>query len=350
MLGLYIHVPFCDGKCPYCDFYSSRGSEAQMDAYVFAIERSLFDWGKRLSAPEVDTVYFGGGTPSLLGAKRLSTLLAAAKEAFRVAGDAEITVECNPRSSSGDFFARLREKGFNRLSVGVQSFCEEELVTLGRRHTSADGLSTLVAAREAGFDNVSLDLMINLPGQTMDSLSRSLEIAVNAAPRHISVYMLKNESGTAFANLPPMEETQAAEQYMFVCERLAAAGYAQYEISNFALPGFESRHNRKYWQTEAYLGLGPAAHSFLNGRRFYYPRDIAAFLRGGDPVDDGPGGDEKERLMLGLRLTKGVEVTPDLLERSRRFVKVGLMQVENGRLSFTREGFLVSNTVLAALL
>ena len=350
MLGLYIHVPFCDGKCPYCDFYSSRGSEAQMDAYVEGMKRAVSRWGVRLSAPEVDTVYFGGGTPSLLGATRLSTLLAAVKSSFPVEENAEITVECNPRSSSGELFTRLRQNGFNRLSVGVQSFCEEELIVLGRRHSSADGQSTLLAAREAGFDNLSLDLMINLPGQTTDSLSRSLETALSLSPQHLSVYMLKNEPGTAFANLPPMEEEQAAGQYLLVCDRLTKAGLCQYEISNFARPGFESRHNLKYWQGEDYLGLGPAAHSFLHGRRFYYPRDTAAFLRGDDPVDDGPGGGEQERLMLGLRLTKGVEATPHLLERSRPFVKGGLMQVEKGRLSFTREGFLVSNAVLCELL
>ncbi len=349
-LGLYLHIPFCDGKCPYCDFYSRRGSEGDMDAYTEGLCNRIAAWGEQLHRAAVDTVYFGGGTPSYLGATRLNRLLSATKEAFAVAENAEITAECNPRSSVGDFFVRLREGGFNRLSVGVQSFREEELTLLGRRHSGQDGERTLLAAKEAGFDNLSLDLMINLPGQTEESLNESLQRAVALKVSHLSVYMLKNEPGTAFESLPPMDDEQAAEQYRQVCETLEKAGYPRYEISNFAKAGKESRHNVKYWRGEEYLGLGPGAHSFLNGRRFYYPRDTAAFLRGDSPVDDGVGGSEQEKQMLGLRLTAGVPLNDTLREKAAPYIKAGFMQINNDRLSFTTAGFLVSNTILARIL
>ena len=348
MLGIYLHVPFCDDKCPYCDFYSSCGTEEEKDAYVSALCRSLSSWGDTLKNP-VDTVYFGGGTPSLLG-KRLVTVLQAAKTAFAVAESAEITAECNPRSSSGDLFARLRKGGFNRLSVGVQSFDDAELAFLGRRHTADDARVTLAEAKAAGFRNISLDLMINLPGQTTDTLSRSLAAAVEAAPTHVSVYMLKHEEHTAFSRVPPIDEDEAARQYLFACETLESAGFVQYEISNFARPGFESRHNLKYWHLEDTLGLGPAAHSFINGKRFYYPRDTAAFLRGDKALPDGDGGTEEERVMLGLRLTEGIDASEELLSRASPFLRAGLMERDKNRLRFTREGFLVSNTVLAELI
>ena len=348
-LGIYLHIPFCDGKCPYCDFYSERGTEEEKDAYVSALCRSLDDWGNTLSRPAADTVYFGGGTPSLLG-KRLVTVLSAAKEAFAVTESAEVTAECNPRSSSGDLFAVLREGGFNRLSVGVQSFDGAELAFLGRRHTAEDALATLAEAKAAGFANISLDLMINLPGQTTETLARSLSMAVEAGPTHISVYMLKHEEHTAFASVAPIDEDEAARQYLFVCETLEKAGFGQYEISNFARPGFESRHNLKYWHLENTLGIGPAAHSFVNGKRFFYPRDTAAFLRGDEPIPDGVGGTEEERVMLGLRLTEGVDASETLLSRAAPFLRAGLMTCDGTRLRFTREGFLVSNTILAELI
>jgi len=320
-----------------------------MNAYADALCASLAAWGERLSHPTVTSVYFGGGTPSLFGS-RLVTVLNAARRAFRVLPDAEITAECNPRSSSGDLFSVLLAGGFNRLSVGVQSFDNNELRLLGRRHTAEDAVATLREARTAGFDNVSLDLIIALPEQTEKQLAFSLERAVAENPAHLSVYLLKHEPHTPFASLAPMEDDTVAERYLFACDFLSSHGYAQYEISNFAKKGFEGRHNLTYWRCGEYLGVGASAHSFLNGKRFFYPRDIAAFLRGEEPTPDGVGGTEEEKLMLGLRLTEGIPFTETLRRRAAPYVKANLMREENGRLCFTPEGFLVSNAILAELL
>ena len=350
-LGLYIHVPFCDGKCPYCDFYSSYGAGAAMDEYAAATERSLRRWGEKLKNKTVDTVYFGGGTPSLLGYRRIADILKAAGEAFVIGKNAEITLEANPRSSSGDFFKEIAKAGVNRLSVGVQSFNESELAFLRRRHTAADACDTVVAAADAGIKNISLDLMINLPEQTENSITDSVARAAALPITHISVYMLKHERGTAFEKIPPIDGDAAADQYLLACEAIEKAGFAQYEISNFARPGFESRHNLKYWHCEEYLGIGPSAHSFMGGKRFFYPRDTAAFIAGNDPVADGDGGDARERAMLNLRLCEGVPYPCEALNgNEKKYISAGLMKCEDGRLKFTKNGFLISNGILADIL
>lgn len=347
-IGIYIHIPFCDGKCPYCDFYSNRGSDGDMDAYVSAVEGYLAAWSEKLSDRKVDTLYFGGGTPSLLGGERLSRLIKAVKENFTLADDSEITVEVNPRSSNGELFRILKQSGVNRISLGVQSFNEKELAFLGRRHFSKDAENTVFDIKNAGIDNISLDLMINLPCQTKESIVSSIEKAVSLPVKHVSAYMLKNEKGTAFEDVSPIDPDEAAEQYLFLCEELKKHGFEQYEISNFAVKGFESKHNLKYWRCEEYLGIGPAAHSFINRERFFYPRDTAAFINGNMPIPDGEGGSEEERIMLALRLTEGVNTSFN--GREEKYVKAGLMKRKNGRLSFTPEGFLVSNTILAELI
>lgn len=347
-IGIYIHIPFCDGKCPYCDFYSNRGNERDMDAYVLAVEGYIASWGERLKGRQVDTLYFGGGTPSLLGGERLSRIIKAVRGSFALTDTAEITVEATPRSSNGELFKALRESGVNRISLGVQSFNEKELELLGRRHSPEDAENTVFEIKTAGIDNISLDLMINLPEQTEDNILLSIEKAVSLPVKHISAYMLKNEKGTAFENVSPIDSDVAAEQYLLLCRELKKRGFEQYEISNFSLKGFESKHNLKYWHCEEYLGIGPAAHSFIENKRFFYPRDTAAFIKGTDVVYDGEGGSDEERIMLGLRLTEGIAVSFD--GREERYIKAGLMKRENDRLSFTPEGFLVSNTVIADLL
>lgn len=364
-LGLYFHIPFCaGGKCPYCDFYSLPYTREAADRYVRALEKRMESWGERARGRSADTVYFGGGTPALLGA-RLGALLAKARACFAVDPGAEITLEANPGSVGYEILAPLREAGFNRLSLGMQSAQRGELAALGRRHTPEDTVRAVADARRAGFDNLSLDLMLCTPGQTRGSLLASVRAACALHPEHISAYLLKVEPGTPFArrqgSLALPDEDEQAAMYLLCCEALEEEGLRQYEISNFAHPGFASRHNLRYWDCREYLGLGPAAHSFFEGRRFYYPRDLGAFAAGAPPVPDGEGGSLEEYLMLRLRLSEGV-TERQLKERTGKdfgifppektapLERAGLIERTPGRLRLTRRGFLVSNSVLSSLI
>lgn len=361
MAGLYIHVPFCDGKCPYCDFYSLRADAPTMDAYTRQACAAMAGW----AGAEIRTVYLGGGTPNLLGAGRLIKLLEAARGAFSLAADAEITLEANPTHVGPAFFADLRGAGFNRLSMGMQSADEGELRLLGRAHTPADVGRAVEAAQAAGFGNISLDIMLGLPGGDARKLGRSLAFAAGLGVQHISAYILKVEPGTPFASagLALPDEDEAADQYLFCVEELARRGFAQYEISNFARPGRESRHNLTYWRGEEYIGIGPGAHSFWAGQRFYYPRDLSSFLAGCAPVPDGGGGSFGEFAMLNLRLSRGL-VRSDCerkygragvdafarMVRNARSCPAPLVLADSRRIRFTPEGFLVSNALILRLL
>lgn len=360
-LGLYVHVPFCAGKCPYCDFYSLRGDEAIRARYAAKIMTEM----ERYAGLPVDTVYFGGGTPNLLGAETLGALLAHIFATFSVAEDAEITLEANPTRVDGAFFAAVRKAGFNRLSMGVQSADPKELAFLGREHSPVQAARAFSDARVGGFDNISLDLMLALPGQTWETLARSVDFCARLGPEHLSAYLLKVEPGTAFAQrgVEPLDSDAAAELYLLLTERLEQLGYRQYEISNYAQPGRAGRHNLHYWRDEEYLGFGPAAHSFYQGRRFHCPRDLDGFLRGAPPVSDGTGGDFAEFALLNLRLTRGLR-RADCRERygaagEHAFARVlqnaqkcppALYRTDGAQLSLTPEGFLVSNALLVRLL
>ena len=363
-LGLYVHVPFCDGKCPYCDFYSIRAGEAEKDAYTQALCKAVSRWGQG-ECRRVDTVYFGGGTPALLGAERLCRVLETIRSGFLVDRNAEITLEANPHTAPAADWRRLQQSGFNRLSMGLQSAVPEELALLGRRHTPEEAAAAVEQAITAGFENISLDLMLAIPGQTMESLARSVSFCASLGVAHVSAYLLKIEEGTPFAAKAPQlglpgEEIQG-DFYLYACDLLEKAGYAQYEISNFAKPGRESRHNLRYWKGREYLGLGPAAHSLYRGRRFYYPRDLAAFLRGEMPVEDGDGGGAEEFFMLRLRLTEGVrrnewkalfgkDFPPNLEKKIRTLARGGLLESSPEGFRLTRRGFLVSNEIICQLL
>ena len=363
-LGLYIHVPFCRGKCPYCDFYSLMPDEETVGRYTGRTLELMAEYGAGCPH-QVGTVYFGGGTPGVIGPKRLAALLEGAAKHFHLAPGAEVTCEVNPTGVSGGFFRELRGAGFDRLSMGMQSANTDELKLLGRRHGPDEVRQALALAREAGFGNISLDLMISLPGSALESLGKSIDFAAGLAPEHISAYILKIEPGTPFASrgLELPDDDAAAGQYLFTVERLAALGYAQYEISNFSRPGYESRHNLCYWRGDEYLGLGPAAHSFYEGRRFHWERDLSGYLRGDSPRDDGPGGSMGEFAMLNLRLARGLiesecvsrfgERGGELFARiSRRAAGCpdNLVSAGPGRVRFTPEGFLVSNALLSRLL
>ena len=332
-----------------------------MDAYTDALIAAFRGTAERAKAYAADTVYFGGGTPSLLGPARLVRLLDALRDCFVLAPGAEITFEASPESARDpDTLRVLRSAGFNRISLGMQSADDAELRAIGRVHTAADTRAAVDAARAAGFDNLSLDLIYGLPSQTRARWQENLDAAVSLAPEHLSCYALKVEPGTALyerrerASLP--DDDAQADMYLDAAEALAAQGYAQYEISNFSRPGFASRHNLKYWTLGEYLGFGPGAHSDFGGRRFAVARDLDAFLRGGAPLseDAAPSPRERaaERVMLGLRLTRGLPASE--LSRAEAVLNAcaahGLAELRAESWRLTPKGFLVSNEIILRVL
>ena len=372
-LGLYIHIPFCKSKCIYCDFYSLPNSEEKMDRYVSVLCRQLAEIAPRAAAHEVDTVYFGGGTPSWLGEKRLRQILKTVEKRYRLAKKPEVTLEANP-DSAGDWkvLRTLRRAGFNRLSLGVQSADDEQLKILGRPHTFAQAEEAAAAARRAKIKNLSLDLIYGLPGQTLESWKETLEKAAALSPEHLSCYGLKVEEGTPLRDMLetldlPDDDAQA-DMYLWTVERLEELGYRQYEISNFAKPGYESRHNLKYWTLGEYAGFGPGAHSDLGDVRYAYIRDLDAYCLGveaqGDILSENeripPRERDVEYLMLGLRLAKGVS-RQEFEYRFRlpfgpvqaaleRFERSGHAVLRSGRWHLTPEGFLLSNQIIGQCL
>ena len=365
-LGLYIHIPFCKAKCIYCDFYSLPRAEGQMDAYVSALTAQLATWREHTADCTVDTVYFGGGTPSYLGPDRLCRLLDAVFQSYRVAPGAEITLETNPDSAQDiSALRQLHNAGFDRLSLGMQSADDAELRRIGRVHTHAQTVRAVENARAAGFDNLSLDLIYGLPGQTMTRWQANLDAALALAPEHLSCYGLKVEEGTPlFARRErftlPDDDAQA-DMYLSAVGLLARRGYEQYEISNFARPGYEGKHNLIYWDCGDYLGLGPAAHSCMGGKRFCYAPDTVAFLQdAAAPIMDGSCGAE-DYLILQLRLRKGLDLDAYKALYGKQFSTAQLAFVQNcvragyatfdGRiLALTPAGLIVQNSILAQLL
>ncbi len=361
-IGIYLHIPFCRGKCPYCDFYSLQADEALQRRYLGALGEQIRQWGEALPRP-VSSVYFGGGTPSLLDAAALADLLQTLRGSFSLLPDAEITMECNPSDAADFDFRCAALAGVNRVSLGLQSAREEERKALGRRAGRTQAEAAITAVRAAGIHNISLDIMLGIPRQTEDSLRESIAFCARQGVQHVSAYLLKIEEGTPFATQSldlPDEDTLCA-LYLQACEALERAGFRQYEISNFAQPGRESRHNLLYWDGREYLGLGPAAHSFLEGRRFSFPRDLEAFLHGARPQEEGVGGDFAEYAMLRLRLNEGLTQAgvqtrfghgiPALcVKHAEPLQKQGLLQMDDRAIRLTREGFLLSNRVIGMLL
>lgn len=361
-IGLYIHIPFCKSKCPYCDFFSVRQSDYEMDRYVQEVINSF----KEYSNDDIilDTIYFGGGTPSVLGTKRLSEILKAIKEMFTLDNNAEITMEVNPTSTDRLDFAKLKELGLNRLSVGMQSAVEREMKLLGRTHTKEDVINTVKNAQKCGISNISLDLIIGVPTQTKASLKDSMDFCASLGVKHISAYILKIEKGTKFYKIQdsldlPNEDIQA-EQYLFVSRYLEKLGYKQYEISNYSLDGYESRHNNKYWRCMEYIGIGPSAHSFYKGERYYYNRSFEEFYNN-IKIYDGKGGTEEEFIMLNLRLKRGLifsefeekfghKIPDSFFKKAELFCKAGYMKVDKEKASLTTEGYLVSNAIISELI
>lgn len=357
-IGIYIHIPFCEQKCPYCDFYSIADKN-EFDKYTSAVVDRIITFSKIYNR-QVSTIYFGGGTPSLIDSKRLTQILSAIKDNFSITNDAEITVEVNPCSQSNIDFRELFDSGFNRISIGLQSACENELRILGRRHSANDAKQTVINAKDAGFENISLDLMLCVPEQTKSSLTESIKFCKDCDVNHISAYILKIEENTQFFrikdSLSLFDDDEQSEMYIHAVNELENNGYLQYEISNFSKKGFEGKHNLKYWHDEEYIGIGPSAHSFINGKRFFYSRNFDEFYND-IIIEDGDGGDIEEFIMLSLRLNEGVSLeklnnkygyTPSqkLITSLNKLSDEGLINFINNSVSLTKDGFLVSNMII----
>ena len=373
-LGLYIHVPFCRSKCQYCDFYSMATKDDKLiDGYLDAVCDHIKEAGELAPGYKVDTIYFGGGTPSFFGAEGIAVILTTIRRNFDVEDGAEISVECNPDSVSDRLLHRLRAEGVNRISLGVQSDDDEMLKKLGRPHTYSQAVMAYQRIRKAGFRNVSIDLMYGLPGQDLQDWVETLDNVLRLNPEHVSCYGLKIEEGTPFCQLKdalnlPDDDTQA-EMYLTAVETLRGRGFRQYEISNFCRKGLVSRHNMKYWTGGEYLGFGPAASSDFAGKRYTLKRDLQAYISGirdgGDIIDELQEIPTRERageyLMLRLRTSQGIEAREyekkyllpfgpleDVLEKRRRLFHA--TQTDTGRWVLTPKGYLVSNDIISDLL
>ena len=359
-LGIYIHVPFCGRKCAYCDFYSVNWSKSAAVDYTAAVLRNIRHYGDK--ARTVDTVYFGGGTPSLLTAEQISSIISEIRSCFALEESAEITLEANPCTLSAEKLAELRKIGINRLSIGVQSMIDRELKILGRMHTAERAEQAVLEAARAGFDNISCDLMIALPDQKPEDMRFSIDRLAALPIQHISAYILKTEDGTPFdcAEIRDRhpDEDSTAELYLAMVELLEKQGFMQYEVSNFAKEGFESRHNTRYWKCLDYLGIGPAAHSCYEGKRFAVERDLSAFIAADvqqvTVTDESPCGFE-EFAMLRLRLKEGLilddvpEHRAELLKKLPPLIKEGYAETDGERIWLTPKGFLMSNSVIEYL-
>ncbi|HSR10656.1 MAG TPA: radical SAM family heme chaperone HemW [Thermodesulfobacteriota bacterium] len=365
--GLYIHIPFCRTKCPYCNFYSTTGA-GKIPDFLSAVTAEMELVKKQWSA--FDTVYVGGGTPSLLAPSQVEELLSAVRTSFSILPGAEITFEANPGDIDARYLGALREIGINRLNIGVQSFDDGVLKFLGRRHSAAQALSSIESARAAGFENLGLDLIFGVPGQSLRGWMDDLARAAAFAPEHLSCYQLTFEQGTPLdaarlrGEFPVHPDDELLPFFMATSEKLERSGYSHYEISNFAREGRASMHNRKYWDHTPYLGLGPSAHSFSGNRRSWNVLRVDAYIsalgRGSLPVEDGetlsPEQLRFEALFLGLRTKRGIDLEDfrlrhgcDLLnsngERISFLSSRGFLNIENGRLYPTRAGMSVADTL-----
>lgn len=371
-LGIYIHIPFCASKCAYCDFYSLAGCDKLMPKYHNALLQHIREAGGQLKQFHTDSVYFGGGTPSYYGARRICDIFNALKRNGMIYKSAEVTVEVNPDSIKLHDLVVLRSEGVNRLSIGAQSANDDILKLIGRRHSWAQVVTAVKNARSAGFHNISIDLIYGLPSQSRSDWADTLNKALELQPEHISCYGLKLEEGTPLyaykdSELLPSDDEQA-DMYLYTVETLERFGYRQYEISNFAKPGFASKHNLKYWLLQEYIGFGPGAASCVGGMRYTYVRDVREYI---DGVQNGRAilaEQEKvglldlaaEYIMLGMRTTRGIsdkeyhnvyrsDFEP-LEELLQEYERKGWAKNENGRWRFTPSGFLLSNLLIGLML
>lgn len=353
MAGLYIHIPFCQTRCRYCDFYSTTDLHLR-EAYVAALLREISSRKEELKEP-IRTIYFGGGTPSQLAAEDIGRLI----EAIGTQAAEEITVEMNPGDADARYLEMLRHAGVNRLSMGVQSMHDERLKLIGRRHTSAQAREAVSMARKAGFENLSLDLIYGLPGQTMAEWQEDVEQLLALRPEHISAYCLQWEEGTVLTEMLERgevamtdDETEMA-MYDYLMERLQEAGYEHYEVSNFARPGYASRHNSSYWNDTPYIGIGAAAHSYDGQVRSSNPADIQQYIAGAAREEEVLTADDRynERIMLGLRTARGI-ASMEIRDRQavERLIQRGLLCEEGTQVVATRQGLHILNSIIETLM
>ena len=376
-LGIYIHIPFCVSKCKYCDFYSLSGVDEQgKDRYVQALCCHMSEYKLQAKNYVVTSVYFGGGTPSLLTEKQLKTIMKSVKKNFRMSSRCEISMEVNPGTVDQEKLKAIKKLGVNRLSIGAQSFNDVELITCGRIHTHGDIYDCVNAARNAKFDNISLDLIYGLPGQTKESLFDNLKNAFELKVDHISLYGLKIEDGTPFwydrHNLSLPDEDTESEMYFECVEKLRHAGFRQYEISNFAKRHKACKHNLRYWNCDEYLGFGPAAHSYFGGKRFSFKRDVRLYTDSFDEkvkvnetlvdeyVDIPPQARIAEYVMLRFRLFEGVNLAKFqkrfgrsfeelYYDKMRPYINSGHIVKTKTGYAFSLSGMYVSNYILSRI-
>lgn len=365
MTGLYIHIPFCLRKCPYCSFYSVTYNEDTAERYVGALIRNICAYrGKGISA---DTIYFGGGTPSLLTPEQTGRIIDACNEAFTLVSP-EITLECNPCTAEYEKLSELRKAGVNRLSFGIQSADDEQLRSIGRLHDFSRAVKAVNDAEKAGFDNISGDLMLGLKGQDEESLKDTIKKMAELPLAHISAYMLKIEEGTPFYNEETIRSTADEELmsrlYECTAEQLDRLEFRQYEISNFAKSGRYSRHNLKYWHGEEYLGFGPQAHSFFEGKRYFCNDGVSEYIAKNTQdltITEESVNKGEEYILLGLRLNEGIAVSRveeyfgkpragKMLCKAKQLESLGYAVICGDNISLTTKGMLVSNSVIFELL
>jgi len=368
-IGLYVHVPFCESKCAYCDFASYAGRDADIPRYVDAVVREITRRGAETGHPKAETVFLGGGTPSLLDEVQVTRILEALLEAFPMEEGAEITCECNPGTLTATFAQALRKAGINRLSMGAQARQARLLRLIGRVHRWEHVVASVESARQAGFDNLNLDLMFGLPSQTVADLRETLKAALALAPTHLSCYGLIVEEATPICRdvtagkLALPDEEVERQMYELARQTLAEHGFEQYEISNFARPGYACRHNLGCWTRVPYLGFGSAAHSFFDECRTMNPSGLDAYLAGEEPTTEQISKEEArfESLMLGLRMTRGVKnedftrmhgmsIGEAFGEKLDKPINGGLLQWHEGALRLTRLGMDLQNSVLVDLM
>lgn len=358
--GLYLHIPYCLAKCRYCNFYSAGGGTGVPQEYVNALVRQLAQFASQNGSCQPSTIYFGGGTPSLLTPQQAKQLIHAASPAQ----NAEITLEANPETVTAARLAGFLEAGVNRLSLGVQSARDAQLQRLGRPHTAAGARQAFADARRVGFTNISGDIMLGLPQYCNAEFDETLALIADGGATHVSAYLLKIEPDTDFGRHTPEglpDEDACADFYLYAVQQLGQAGYAQYEISNFAKPGFCGQHNLLYWNCQDYLGLGPAAHSCLGGRRFYFPSDTAAFVAGNAQMVPDGNCTAEDFILLQLRLSTGLDLnqlkaqygvafTTKQLQFAQQCASAGYAVLTQDCFRLTPRGLLVQNSILVQLL
>lgn len=374
MAGLYIHIPFCESKCIYCDFYSMANNNHLIDKYIDALLVEAVERKNELNSESLTTVYLGGGTPSLLSTTQLSKLVNGLKKVFDFSAVEEFTIEVNPDDVTPEYIQQAKSLGINRVSMGVQSFSDEDLRFINRRHTAKQATDAIHIIKEAGIDNISIDLIYGIPGQNIEIWKNNVDIAISLSVQHISAYTLMYEEGTrlsvmrSLGKIKEVDDDVVAAMYDYLVAQLKSNGYIHYEISNFALPGFHSRHNSSYWNLTPYLGLGVAAHSFDGTVRRFNPSNLKKYL---DTLGEGELCVEVENItkaekydeyvMLRLRTADGIdadelthrfgeEYYQFFIEKAKPLVSEGSLNNENGRYNIPENHIMISDNITCDLL